>query len=75
MTHDHDGSSIDLERELTRYMAERRLTRRQLLERMAAVGATVALGPVIAACTSSATAAPSHRAWAAMTDDPFYSPV
>ena len=59
MTHDHDGSSIDLERELTRYMAERRLTRRQLLERMAAVGATVALGPVIAACTSSATAAPS----------------
>ena len=61
MTNDHDGSSIDLEKQLVRYMAERRITRRQLLERMAAVGATVALAPVIAACSSSATAAPSSR--------------
>ena len=36
MTHPYDGSSIDLERQLVRYMAERRITRRQLLERMAA---------------------------------------
>ena len=62
MTTDHDGSSIDLERQLVRYMAERRISRRQLLERMAAMGATVALAPVIAACTSSATAAPSSAA-------------
>ena len=59
MTHEHDGSSIDLERELVRYMVERRITRRALLERMAAVGATAALAPIIAACTSAATAAPS----------------
>ncbi len=32
VTHRHDGSSIDLERELVRYMAERRVSRRQLLD-------------------------------------------
>jgi spermidine/putrescine transport system substrate-binding protein len=53
MTHPYDGSSIDLERELVRYMAERRVTRRELLQRIAAVGATAALAPVIAACTGS----------------------
>jgi spermidine/putrescine transport system substrate-binding protein len=63
MTHRYDGSSIDLERELVRYMAEHRISRRQLLERMAAVGVTAALAPVIAACTSSgATTAPSASA-------------
>jgi spermidine/putrescine transport system substrate-binding protein len=60
MTHPHDGSSIDLERQLVRYLAERRVTRRYLLDRVAKVGAFAALGPVIAACTgSSATAAPT----------------
>jgi spermidine/putrescine transport system substrate-binding protein len=59
MTNDHDGSSIDLEKQLVRYMVERRITRRALLERMAALGATAALAPIIAACTSAATAAPS----------------
>jgi spermidine/putrescine transport system substrate-binding protein len=59
MTTDHDGSSIDLEKQLVRYMVERRITRRQLLERIAAVGATAALAPIIAACTSAATAAPA----------------
>jgi spermidine/putrescine transport system substrate-binding protein len=44
-------------------MAERRVTRRQLLERMAAVGVTAALAPVIAACTGSgASASPSGAA-------------
>ena len=62
MTHEHDGSSIDLERELVRYMMERRITRRQLLERIAAVGAAAALAPVVAACTTAATAAPSATA-------------
>ena len=34
MKHPYDGSSIDLERELVRYMAERKVTRRELLERI-----------------------------------------
>jgi len=60
MTDPHDGSSIDLERELTRYLAERRMSRRYLLDRVAKLGAFAALAPVIAACTSStASAAPS----------------
>jgi spermidine/putrescine transport system substrate-binding protein len=60
MRHEYDGSSIDLERELVRYMAERRVTRRELLERMGAIGVTAALAPVIAACTGgAASSAPS----------------
>ena len=59
MTHDHDGSSLDLERRLVRYLAEQRLSRRILLERMAAVGVTAALAPVLAACGASPTPAPS----------------
>ena len=55
----HDGSTIDLERELIRYMIERRITRRELLERIGKVGAAAALAPVIAACTSSGGASPS----------------
>ena len=61
----YDGSSIDLEKALVRYMVERRVTRRELLERIAIVGSTAALAPVIAACTSSgggATVAPSSAA-------------
>ena len=53
MTERFDGSSIDLEKALVRYMVERRITRRDLLERIAAVGGAAALAPVIAACTSS----------------------
>jgi spermidine/putrescine-binding protein len=63
MTHQHDGSSIDLERELVRYMADRRVSRRYLLERIGLLGAAAALGPVIAACTSAgvtASAPPSQ---------------
>lgn len=60
MTNDHDGSSLDLERILVRYLAEERLTRRQLLHRISVVGATAALAPIIAACgTSEASAAPA----------------
>ena len=65
MNERHDGSSIDLEKELTRYMVERRITRRELLERIALVGGAAALAPVIAACTSSGTASPSASAAAA----------
>ncbi len=52
MSHPFDGSSIDLEKELTRYMVERRISRRQLLEAMAKLGPAAALAPVIAACTT-----------------------
>jgi spermidine/putrescine transport system substrate-binding protein len=64
MNERYDGSSIDLEKELTRYMVERRITRRELLERIALVGGAAALAPVIAACTSSGTtsSAPSAAA-------------
>jgi spermidine/putrescine transport system substrate-binding protein len=48
-----DGSSLDLEQALVRYMVERRVSRRYLLERIAKLGPAVALAPVIAACTSS----------------------
>jgi spermidine/putrescine-binding protein len=60
MTQRHDGSSIDLERELTRYLLRERISRRQLMERIGKVGAGVALAPVIAACTGGgASSAPS----------------
>lgn len=69
MTDRHDGSSIDLERALARYMVERRITRRELLDRIARFGAAAALAPVIAACTSvsvsSAPPAPSSGPTAA----------
>jgi spermidine/putrescine transport system substrate-binding protein len=60
MSNDHDGSNFDLERILVRYLAEERLTRRQLLHRISVVGATAALAPIIAACsTSEASATPA----------------
>jgi len=60
MTEHHDRSSIDLQKELTRYMIERRVSRRYLLERIALVGGAAALAPVIAACsTAGGSAAPS----------------
>ena len=63
MTDRHDGSTLDLERELVRYLAERRISRRVLLERIGALGAAAALAPVIAACTgSTASSAPSASA-------------
>lgn len=63
MTDRHDGSTLDLERELVRYLGERQISRRALLERIGALGAAAALAPVIAACSgSSATSAPSSSA-------------
>ena len=60
MTHRHDGSSIDIEKQLVRYMIEHKLTRRTLLERIAKVGAVTALAPIVAACTGGgASASPS----------------
>lgn len=73
MSERYDGSTIDLEKALTRYMVERRITRRELLERIARVGATAALAPVVAACsgggvlqaTSSASSPPAAASAAA----------
>lgn len=62
----YDGSSIDLEKALVRYMVERRISRRDLLERIAKVSSAAALAPVIAACTGGgvlpATGAPGTSA-------------
>jgi len=79
-------SQRDLERALARYLAENRMTRRQLLERMAAVGATVALAPIVAACSAgggssatpaapSPTAAPPSVAAASPSSTPAPTPV
>jgi spermidine/putrescine transport system substrate-binding protein len=65
MSNDRDSSNLDLERILVRYLAEERLTRRQLLQRISALGAATALAPIIAACgtgTASATPAASSAA-------------
>jgi spermidine/putrescine transport system substrate-binding protein len=56
---------IDLERELYRYMAEHRITRRMLLEQIGKVGAFAALAPIIAACASPAASASPSAASAA----------
>jgi spermidine/putrescine transport system substrate-binding protein len=78
MTHRGDGSTIDLERELTRYLLRERISRRQLMERIGKVGAGVALAPVIAASTraggsaapSTSPAVPSASAGAGASDVP-----
>lgn len=66
-----DGSTIDLERALVRYMVERRISRREMLERISALGAAAALAPVIAACTAGgASSAPSASVAAAPVAPP-----
>lgn len=57
-----DGSSIDLEKALTRYLVERRMSRRQLLDRIGRLGAAAALAPVIAACTGGSSPSPTASA-------------
>ena len=64
MSTDPDRPIVDLERALVRYLAEERLTRRQLLHRISVVGATAALAPIIAAC-GAGSASPSPSASAA----------
>ena len=62
MNDQRDPREIDLERELVRYMAENRITRRMLLERIAKAGAFVALAPIIAACSGGAASASPSKA-------------
>ena len=52
MTDERENPDPDLEQALADYLAAQRMTRRQLLERIAAVGAAAALAPVIAACSA-----------------------
>ena len=56
MTEPRDDQASDLEQALAAYLDAQRMTRRQLLERIAAVGAAAALAPVIAACAAGPTA-------------------
>ena len=71
MTPRYDGSSIDLEEALVRYLVRERLTRRDLLERISRFGAAAALAPVIAACTTGgASSAPSLAPTTAPTAAP-----
>ena len=72
MGHRYDGSSIDLEKALIRYMLTERVSRRELLERISKVGAAAALAPVIAACTGSG--APSAAATSGASDGGAASP-
>lgn len=53
------ASDAELEFRFYRALAERRLSRRQLLETAARVGPLAALGPVLAACGAAATPQPS----------------
>jgi spermidine/putrescine-binding protein len=61
---------VDLERELYRYMLERRMTRRMLLEQIAKVGAFAALAPIIAACAGPAASASASASAAAPSAPP-----
>ena len=75
MTHQHDGSSLDLEKRLVRYMVERRITRRMLLDQIAKVGAAAALAPVVAACGGGASLAPSTEPSSEPSIEPSPSPT
>ena len=71
----HDGSSIDLERALVRYMAERRISRRYLLERIALLGAAAALAPSSPPARAHDRAAVRAAASAAATAPPAGPPI
>ena len=63
-----DPTDAIIERELERYLVERRMTRRQLLEAVTALGAAVALAPIVAACQNAGLAPstaplPPRPAW------------
>ena len=70
MNDKQDPRQVDLERELYRYMLERRMTRRMLLEQIAKVGAFAALAPIIAACAGPAASASASASAAAPSTAP-----
>src|SRR5262245_5349773 len=63
-----------VERELNRYLAEHRMTRRELLARVTALGAAVALAPIVAACAQAGVASPSVSSPSAATPSSAPSP-
>jgi spermidine/putrescine-binding protein len=69
MSDRRDGHSIDLEKELVRYMLRERISRRTLLDRIGRMGAAAALAPVIAACTGGSTPSAAATATAAPATD------
>ena len=70
MNDKQEPRQADLERELYRYMLERRMTRRMLLEQIAKVGAFAALAPIIAACAGPAASASASASAAAPSTAP-----
>ena len=70
MNDKQEPREIDLERELYRYMLERRVTRRMLLEQIAKIGAFAALAPIIAACAGPAASASASASSAAPSSPP-----
>lgn len=63
MSDPRDNSRNQVEQALERYLTEQQMTRRELIERIGALGALVALAPIVAACsTGAASAAPSVAA-------------
>ena len=70
MNDKQEPGQVDLERELYRYMLERRMTRRMLLEQIAKVGAFAALAPIIAACAGPAASASASASAAASSSAP-----
>ncbi len=59
---DHDRRIRDLEVAIDRYVTERRITRRQLLDAAAKLGTVGALAPIVAACAAAASPEPSTAA-------------
>jgi spermidine/putrescine-binding protein len=72
---DRRDPSPDLERALIRYMAEQRISRRMLLDRMAKLGAAAALAPIVAACSAAAPASSAPPSQAAATPSSAATPV
>ena len=71
MTDRHDPTRLDIEAALERYLTEQKMTRRDLIARIGALGAVVALAPIVAACTSGgASAAPPSVAASAPPSTP-----
>jgi spermidine/putrescine transport system substrate-binding protein len=65
----------DVERELERYLVEQRITRRELLERIGALGAVAALAPIVAACSGAGASASPSLAAASPTAAPSVVPT
>jgi spermidine/putrescine transport system substrate-binding protein len=75
MTQRQIGPENDYERELIRYMAERRMTRRTMLELIGKVGAVAALAPIVAACGGAAASASPSQAQAPTAVPPSAGPT